>query len=136
MELVVDAGSAAETEVETDVEAIGQIVFNLVDNACKYARGADDRTVRVTAAAANGRFELLVRDGGPGVPEEHARSIFAPFDRGARGPGDATPGIGLGLALARGLARRMGGELALVAPEGGRGACFRLSLPRRMHRRS
>jgi signal transduction histidine kinase len=136
MELAIDAGATPDAEVETDVEAIGQIVFNLVDNACKYARDAEDRTVRVSAAASNGRFELRVRDGGPGVPEEHVRSIFAPFDRGARGPGDATPGIGLGLALARGLARRMGGELALVAPDDGRGACFRLSLPRRMHRRS
>jgi signal transduction histidine kinase len=73
---------------------------------------------------------LTVRDHGPGVPSEQARAIFAPFERGGRDSADPIPGVGLGLALSRGLARHMGGDLTLDAPSG-RGASFRLILPSR-----
>jgi len=54
--------------------------------------------------------------------------VFEPFERGGRDPADPVPGVGLGLALARGLARDMGGELTLESPSDG-GARFRLELP-------
>jgi two-component system sensor histidine kinase MprB len=69
-----------------------------------------------------------VRDHGPGVPREQARRIFDPFERGGRDPADPVPGVGLGLALARTLARDMGGDLTLESPSGG-GALFRVELP-------
>jgi len=71
-----------------------------------------------------------VRDHGPGVPRAVATRIFDAFDRGTRSEGDPTPGVGLGLALARGLARDMGGDLKLRSPDDNTpGACFELTLP-------
>ncbi len=128
MTLIVTSGAPARASLRADPEAVGQILFNLVDNACKYAASADDRTIHLAAAVRDGRVTLTVRDHGPGVDPEQARAIFAPFDRGGRGPADPVPGVGLGLALARGLAAELGGKLELAAAESA-GACFRLTLP-------
>jgi signal transduction histidine kinase len=127
MELRVENQAPSEAAVTTDPEAVGQILFNLVDNACKYANGTTDRSIDLVASMRDGCLRLMVRDHGPGVAPEHARRIFAPFDRGAHGPGDTIPGVGLGLALARGLARDLGGELTLEPCP--RGACFQLVVP-------
>ncbi len=128
MTLSIENGAPHATPITIDVEAVGQILFNLVDNACKYAKGADDPTVHVAAATENGCLTIAVRDHGPGVPPEAAASIFEPFDRGTRNQGDGTPGVGLGLALARGLARDLGGDLRL-RKDTARGACFELTVP-------
>ena len=74
---------------------------------------------------ADGVLTLEVQDDGPGVPAGEERLIFEPFERGA---GNGESGVGLGLALARDLARSLGGDLKLVGAAGG-GACFRLTLP-------
>jgi signal transduction histidine kinase len=121
--------TAAEVVLRTDEDAIGQILFNLVDNAAKYARGAADPVVVLAAAAGDGRVCIDVCDRGPGVPPALRERVFQPFDRGAVPTAtNDTPGVGLGLALARGLARDLGGELALVA-DAAPGARFRLELP-------
>ena len=109
----VAAGAHAAT-VTTDEDAVGQILFNLVDNAAKYARDAADKRVELTASANGDRVAFVVRDHGPGVPAAHRHRIFAPFDRGAVAvSSNEVPGVGLGLALARGLARDLGGDLRL-----------------------
>ncbi len=122
----IDCGASPETTLQTDVEAVGQILFNLVDNACKYAGDGEDPSIALRIAVEDGRLQMAVQDSGPGVPATRARSIFAPFDRGPNGASDK-PGIGLGLALARGLARDLGGDLVLKTTSGG-GACFELTL--------
>jgi two-component system sensor histidine kinase KdpD len=120
---------AADAVVVTDEDAIDQILFNLADNAAKYACGAADKAVHVAARRAGNRVQIEVLDRGPGVAAAFRQRIFAPFDRGAVPTGsNDMPGVGLGLALARGLARDLGGELVLVEVAGG-GACFRLELP-------
>ncbi|MCB9886561.1 MAG: HAMP domain-containing histidine kinase [Planctomycetes bacterium] len=131
MTLVLDVDPAcAATEVVTDEDAVAQILFNLVDNAAKYARDAADRSVTLRARADGDRVALTVCDRGPGVPDAFRRRIFAPFDRGAvPTASNEQPGVGLGLALSQGLARDLGGELDLVDTDVG--ACFRLRLPRR-----
>jgi signal transduction histidine kinase len=68
---------------------------------------------------------LSVRDNGPGIPEELRDRIFEPFFTTRRGEG----GTGLGLALCREFAARMGARLTLWTAAG-RGACFRVHLPR------
>jgi len=132
-----DAGLRIETglegaetfEVDVDPEAVGQVLFNLVDNACKYAAEGQPGVIRLEVAGRGGAVALSVRDQGPGISEAAARRLFVPFDRGDRGPGDTIPGVGLGLALSRGLARDQGGDLALVR-DGAPGACFVLTLPK------
>lgn len=115
--------------ITTDEDAVGQILFNLVDNAAKYARGpAGGRVELVVAHAASG-WTFTIRDHGPGVAAAHRKRIFAPFDRGAVAAGsNDLPGVGLGLALARGLARDLGGELRLDESASD-GACFVIELP-------
>ena len=126
LELDADARDAV---LATDEDAIGQILFNLVDNAAKYARGAADPVVHLRARAAGAAVRIEVRDHGPGVAAAHRERIFAPFDRGAVATAsNEIPGVGLGLSLARGLARDLGGELLLDAAVDG-GACFVLTLP-------
>lgn len=128
-ELVVTATPAAAAAVlATDEDAVGQILFNLVDNAAKYARDAADRRVHLEAEIADGTLLLRVRDHGPGIPAALQKRIFAPFDRGAVPlASNDQPGVGLGLALARGLATDLGGALRLAPGAGG--ATFELRLP-------
>jgi signal transduction histidine kinase len=128
MALEVEVDGPGDTPLSVDAEAVGQILGNLVDNAAKYANGTASPTIHLCASAGNGSLVLTVRDHGPGIPREHARAVFDPFERGGKSPADPVPGVGLGLALARGLARDMGGELTLESPSDG-GARFRLELP-------
>ena len=130
MTLAIDAGENG-AEIDVDVDAVTQILFNLVDNASKYAAGREPSTIEVSASITDDSIALTVRDHGPGVPREHRRAIFKPFERGERTAGDnVTPGVGLGLALSRGLAKDLGGSLELD-PETAGGARFTLRLPRR-----
>jgi signal transduction histidine kinase len=125
------AGVVLELEVADglrarfDRDALVRIVGNLLDNAEKYSRGADDRTLQLSATEVGGGVELVVRDHGDGVAEP-AR-LFRAFARGVTADGPA--GLGLGLALSRSLARAMGGELSFRAPPDGPGAAFVLRLP-------
>ena len=128
MTLEVQNDGPAEAPLVVDTEAVGQILGNLVDNAAKYANGRSPSTIHLGARAANRSLVLTVRDHGPGIAREQAAAIFEPFERGGRDPSDPVPGVGLGLALARGLARDLGGELTLESPTDG-GARFRLELP-------
>ncbi|MEZ5979684.1 MAG: HAMP domain-containing sensor histidine kinase [Planctomycetota bacterium] len=116
--------------VAVDRGVVEQILQNLVDNACKYGTRSTEEPARVElrVGAERGRVHLVVRDHGDGVPKERARDVFRAFERAAPGRGDAVPGIGLGLTLAREWARELGGDLELREAEGV-GAAFALSLP-------
>jgi C4-dicarboxylate-specific signal transduction histidine kinase len=132
MELVADVpADVAALSVKTNALALEQILFNLVDNACKYAAGAADRRVELSAAAEAGRVLLRVRDHGPGISGAGASRLFQPFSKTAQEAANTAPGLGLGLALSRRLARSMGGELSLEASmPPASGAWFVLNLPR------
>jgi signal transduction histidine kinase len=106
--------------VRFERDALLQVLFNLIDNAVKYARDGAERWVAVRLAAEGGGVALAVRDSGPGVPERHLPHVFEPFYRGERELTRRSRGTGLGLALVRGLAERMGGRVAgRNAPGGG-----------------
>src|SRR5262249_25479752 len=64
-----------------DSMAIEQVLFNLVDNACKYARSAADPRIHLFARRGTRRAELRVKDHGPGIPRERARGLFEPFSK-------------------------------------------------------
>jgi signal transduction histidine kinase len=134
MQLAVESAVPAGAAVAADPQAVEQILLNLVDNACKYAAGAADRRVHLGARAAAGRLAIEVQDHGPGISARDAAAVFEPFRRGSEPDVVATAGVGLGLALSREMARRMGGDLRLrpaaqPATQPGDGACFVLTLP-------
>ena len=85
-----------ESPVVLDAEAVGQILFNLTDNAVKYGDGE----VSVVIERREGRIRFTVRDEGPGVAPGEVGSIFAAFQRGRAAQGRGA-GVGLGLALCR-----------------------------------
>lgn len=109
-----------------DADRVRQVLFNLVDNACKYA--GSGATIQLSSQLRGSKLVLAVDDNGPGVPRHLQSRVFQAFDRGDRGPGDAVRGLGLGLAISRELARSLGGELICTqSPLGG--ARFELQLP-------
>jgi len=129
MQLIVNADSAARsTLLSSDPLAIEQIVFNLVDNACKYASVAERKTIELQAAMDGGQLKLRVRDHGPGIAAVDRRRLFRPFSKSAEQAAASAPGVGLGLALCRSLARQLGGELEYEPSPSG-GASFCLALP-------
>ena len=102
-------------------EDLEEMIGNLIDNACKWARGK----IHVEAGPLDGRISVNVGDDGPGLaPEERARAM----ERGER-LDESVPGSGLGLAIVRDIAKLYGGSFALAqSPLGGLEA--RLELPR------
>lgn len=120
---------AAKLRIRVDPGAFEQIVFNLVDNASKYAASASEPVVQVELAHEGSKAVVRVRDRGPGIAVEEARKLFRPFSKSARQAAVSAPGVGLGLALSRRLARQLGGELTLDPPVAQQGACFKLELP-------
>lgn len=119
-----------QSVVHVDVPAVEQILFNLVDNACKYATPAAsaDKIIHLEAFPDRKFAMLRVRDHGQGISEEGARRLFKPFSKSAHEAAHTAPGVGLGLALCRRLSRSMGGDLRLE-PVVKNGASFVLSLP-------
>jgi signal transduction histidine kinase len=103
--------------------ALRRAISNLIDNAVKYGGGAE------ATLKAEGRLVVLaVEDRGPGIPRSEREKVFEPFYRieGSRNP--ETGGVGLGLAVARSIAREHGGDIVLAARKGG-GLSARLELP-------
>jgi len=120
--------SIAETlpPVRLDRDAVHQILQNLLDNAAKYGRSASDRTIRVALERVAEGASLSVTDHGPGVDPSVRRRLFDAFVR-HRAP-DAPAGLGLGLALVRGLARAQGATVDYADAETG-GARFTVLFP-------
>ena len=106
-----------------DPGSIARILRILLDNAQRASPPGS--AIRV-ALRGRPQVAISVCDQGPGVREEEREAIFQRFNRGRDTAGQA--GFGLGLAIGRELARRMGGDLALEPPDGG-GASFTLRLP-------
>jgi signal transduction histidine kinase len=124
--LVVENDTGADAELTTDPELVQQVLANLIDNACKYSRDADDPHIWLRACSMAGRIVFEVEDRGPGVPQRERRTIFRAFRR-CRQVEATGGGVGLGLALAHRWSRLLRGRLSLGS--GGPGACFRLELP-------
>lgn len=112
-----------------DPRRIRQILLNFVGNALKFSgRGKVELTVWARSAGASDRGEIVfaVSDEGPGISTEEQVRLFRRFERGAAARG--VSGTGLGLALCRGYAEKMGGRVWLES-EPGRGSCFYFSAP-------
>ncbi|MFI6352250.1 ATP-binding protein [Streptomyces sp. NPDC050743] len=110
--------------VLADPPLLERVIANLVGNAARHT--PPGRKVVLTASALAGRVELRVVDRGPGLPQTDRERIFEPFQR--LGDTDNTSGLGLGLALARGLTEAMNGSLSPEDTPGG-GLTMVVSLP-------
>ncbi len=114
----------AGQQVMVDIDALGQILGNLVSNAEKYALAG--QTLEVASRQDGDRTVILVADRGPGIPAERADDIFEPFVRLSSKLTEGVSGTGIGLAIARDLARLHGGDVTLEPSAVG--ACFRIVL--------
>jgi two-component system heavy metal sensor histidine kinase CusS len=131
----VDARVAIEVEGGPEAESalvrgrpddLERLLRNVIENAVRYSPRGGKVRVGVTAGSNSVRFE--VSDEGPGVTEADRDKIFEPFYRAASARGVAPEGAGLGLGIARGIARAHGGDVTLASAE--RGARFVVELPR------
>jgi signal transduction histidine kinase len=123
----IELAACPDAQVRADPAAIEQILFNLVDNACKYAATGAPK-IEIACETRGRTATISVRDHRPGISRGDAARLFQPFRKSAQAAANSAPGVGLGLALSRRLARAMGGELALDS--GVRdGARFVLTLP-------
>src|SRR5215831_7398031 len=110
--------------VLADPAILERVVVNLIENALRYSPAG--KPPLLTASALGDRVELRVTDRGPGIPEQDRERMFVPFQR--LGDTDNTAGVGLGLALSRGLTEAMGGTLTAEDTPGG-GLTMTVSLP-------
>ncbi|MFK3979828.1 DUF4118 domain-containing protein [Micromonospora sp. NPDC050397] len=110
--------------VRADPGLLERVLVNLVANALRFSPA--DRPPSISASEHGGLVELRVADYGPGLPHDQWEQAFLPFQR--HGDRDNHAGVGLGLALSRGLAEAMGGTLVPEDTPGG-GLTMVLSLP-------
>jgi signal transduction histidine kinase len=123
--IAIEANGALPVRVARD--AVVQVLGNLLDNACKYS--PDGEPVRLSGDREGAEAVLVVEDAGPGIPEAERQRIFDRFTQLERGQRRTGGGVGLGLYIARQLARSQDGDLLVVDPTDGHGARFELHLP-------
>jgi signal transduction histidine kinase/CheY-like chemotaxis protein len=117
----------APLTVDGDATRLAQVVINLLGNAAKYT--PDGGLIDVELAGQAGHAELRVRDNGIGIPAGALSTIFQLFTQLEPGRERAGGGLGIGLALARGIALLHGGEILVESDGPGRGSQFTLRLP-------
>jgi signal transduction histidine kinase len=115
-----------EYKVQSDEDAVEQVLLNLLDNAIKYAAEGKDLTVDLTPR--KDQLQVRVMDRGPGVPAKHRSRIFEKFHRVDSSLTSRHPGSGLGLSIARTIMRDIKGDLLYEPREGG-GSCFTVLIP-------
>jgi signal transduction histidine kinase len=131
IEREVELTSPQRLDVHLDRERMDQVVTNLLENAVKYS--PDGGPISVTLSAGEDRLELRVADSGIGVPEADRERVFERFYQADDQDGRRRfGGLGLGLAISRGIIQAHGGEIWVVPnAEAGRGSVFGFNVPRR-----
>lgn len=114
-------------QLRTDLMSLERIFTNLTDNVIKYGRG-NSPEVQFTVQSDHKEIRIRIRDKGEGISPNVAGRLFKPFNRSADAESGKMPGIGLGLALSRDLARSIGGDLCLEGSSS-EGSTFLLTLP-------
>jgi signal transduction histidine kinase len=116
--------AGAGDRVEVDPDAFEQILNNIFSNTEKY--GTAGNRLDIQSSRKADRTIIFIRDYGPGVSKRDADRIFQPFYRTHSRITDGVTGTGIGLSIARDLARLHGGDLTLVPTD--KGACFKIEL--------
>ncbi|WP_277979552.1 hybrid sensor histidine kinase/response regulator [Sphingomonas phyllosphaerae] len=119
--LTLDVRDRLPDQVKADEKRLRQILINLVSNAIKYTPAGQ---VTLAVGYRSQVADIEVIDTGIGIPPEDLERVFEPFDRGSLAAAQRQPGIGLGLAITRVLARVLGGDVA-VSSTPGAGSTFR-----------
>ena len=121
-----------EVRVRADAKALDQMMYNLIDNASKYAPPDSEIVVRATSHEPHGGMEPMIRlevcDQGPGLAPEHRPRIFERFYRVDDGRSRSAGGTGLGLSIVKLLAGAQGGHVG-VKPNRPKGSVFWFTLP-------
>jgi signal transduction histidine kinase len=112
--------------IETDAEALGRAVWNLLDNAVKYS--PDRGAIEVDVSSRNGSVSIAVRDQGIGVPAHERAAIFGKFQRGAQARSRGIQGTGIGLAMVDQIVKAHHGRVE-VESQPGKGSTFTIVLP-------
>jgi signal transduction histidine kinase len=112
--------------VSFDRDALHHVVQNLLDNAERYSRSSEVRTIDVSVVGRNGGAAVVVSDRGVGIDAKAARHLFLPFQRDT--PSGGLGGLGLGLVLVKALVQAHGGQVSWSARMGG-GTTFDVVLP-------
>ncbi|MGE5103316.1 MAG: sensor histidine kinase [Betaproteobacteria bacterium] len=108
-----------------DEQRLSQVLLNLVGNAIKFT---DAGGIHIRATAADGAFDVSVRDTGPGIPAEHQKSVFEEFQQVDASTTRKKGGSGLGLSIAKRIVELHGGRMYLKS-EVGEGSTFGFVLP-------
>ncbi len=126
---VLEVGKPPVATVVADVDAILQVMSNLVENALNYGRrGPDEALVRLSANLLEGRVQFCVEDFGQGIASEHVGRLFERFYRVDKARSRDSGGTGLGLAIAKHIVESHRGEM-WVESELGVGSRFCFTLP-------
>jgi signal transduction histidine kinase len=124
--MTLDVDLQPDLRVFADEKALGQVLFNLLDNAIKYTPGGGHISVR--ARGSNGSVRIEVCDDGPGIEPEHRQRIFERFYRVDAGRSREMGGTGLGLSIVKNLIEAMGGQVGLDSNTPS-GSIFWLTIP-------
>jgi len=118
--------AAATATIEIDEDCFTQIIINLVDNAIKFSRNAENKVIEISShRSGEDRILFSVRDYGPGIPKDQMKKIFQLFYRSESELTRETVGTGIGLAIVHQLTLAMDGKVDLINAEPG--AEFRIS---------
>jgi heavy metal sensor kinase len=128
--LTLTAQIAPSLVASVDPDAVTQVVLNLLDNAIKYTPSGRVRLSAHRTRSGSDGIRIAISDSGPGIPAEHLPHIFDRFYRVDRARSRELGGAGLGLAIARELARAHGGDVT-VHSVSGEGSTFSVHLPDR-----
>ncbi|MGD8786832.1 MAG: HAMP domain-containing sensor histidine kinase [Phycisphaerales bacterium] len=126
--IIAELGEIGQTIFDSD--AVAQIVINLLDNAVKYARDAEDKTITVRTKSRDEFIIIEVEDHGPGVPHRQRKKIFEQFYRIGVESTRETAGTGLGLALVKKFAQAHNGFVEILSAKP-TGSIFRVALAAR-----
>ncbi len=124
--IALELGESPQTAVLADLDALGQVFGNLIENAMKY--GKSGRRVRVSARDKGEAVEFAVQDFGPGIASEHLQRIFERFYRVDKARSRDSGGTGLGLAIVKHIILAHGGAI-WAESELGQGTTFFFTLP-------
>jgi signal transduction histidine kinase len=120
--------SARSATLTTNALAVEQVLFNLIDNSCKYARDAADLRIVCDVQIDGGHVSIRVADFGPGLSAAARSTLFQPFRKSSSQAADSAPGIGLGLSLSKRLVHELRGAMQCY-PNTPTGLCFEIQFP-------